>query len=111
MQFRTGTRFLRSTAVLESDGTVKIYWGGQTRSCAWAKRMSRIWSPYACTTADRQSKHGISRVLNTPRSGWSGATSTTWSRDGDDESERVQRVNECSGRAADCRRSRPLAVQ
>src|SRR6266851_1840189 len=25
--------------------------------------MSRIWWPYAWTTADRQSKHGISRVL------------------------------------------------
>lgn len=25
--------------------------------------MSRIWSHYACITADRQSKHGISRVL------------------------------------------------
>jgi hypothetical protein len=28
--------------------------------------MSRIWSHYASITADRQSKHGISRVLNTP---------------------------------------------
>src|SRR5713101_9775021 len=37
--------------------------GAQTRSCAWAKRTSRIWSHYACITADRQSKHGISRVL------------------------------------------------
>src|SRR6266851_7188404 len=26
--------------------------------------MSRIWWPYAWTTADRQSKHGISRVLH-----------------------------------------------
>src|ERR1022692_959626 len=31
----------------------------QTRSCAWAKRMSRIWSHYASITADRRSKHGI----------------------------------------------------
>src|SRR6266851_7997702 len=28
--------------------------------------MSRIWSHYASITADWQSKHGISRVLNTP---------------------------------------------
>ena len=52
-------------AVLESDGTVKIYWGAQTRSCAWAKRMARTWSHYASITADRQSKLGISRVLIT----------------------------------------------
>src|ERR1017187_8147532 len=45
---------------------LKSIGGAQTRSCAWAKRMSRIWSHYASITADRQSKHGISRVLYYP---------------------------------------------
>jgi len=51
-------------AVLESDGTVKIYWGAQTRSCAWRSE---------CLGAGRtlphhgrpQSKHGISKSSNT----------------------------------------------
>src|ERR1017187_2484363 len=42
---------------------LKSIGGAQTRSCAWAKRMSRIWSHYASITADRRSKHGISRAL------------------------------------------------
>jgi len=46
-------------AVAESDGTVKIYWGAPTRSCAWAKRMSRIWWPYA---GSRQTSQVGSRV-------------------------------------------------
>jgi hypothetical protein len=38
---------------------MKIGPGAQTRLCAWAKRISLIWSHYACITADRQSEHGI----------------------------------------------------
>jgi predicted GH43/DUF377 family glycosyl hydrolase len=49
-------------AVPEPDGTVKLYWGGADTVMCVAKRMSRIWSHYASITADRQSKHGISRV-------------------------------------------------
>jgi hypothetical protein len=41
-------------------------WGAETRSCAWAKRTSRIWSHYASITADRQSKHAFQESSNTP---------------------------------------------
>jgi len=50
-------------AVPESDGTVKIYWGGQTRSCVWVRRMCRIWSLSVCITADQQNRHGGESVL------------------------------------------------
>src|SRR6201981_3593658 len=40
-------------AVPEPNGTVKLYWGAQTQSCAWGKRTFRNWSHSASITADR----------------------------------------------------------
>jgi len=54
-------------AVAESDGTVKIYWGAPTRSCAGRSECLGSGGPYAWITADQPSRQP-------------GAPATVWPR-------------------------------